>query len=205
MHTISTHALREEGDVAGRKLWYLPAQFLPTPSARRATGSACVSFLLSCISTHALREEGDAIQLRIVTHERHISTHALREEGDLRYMTPPHRRGKISTHALREEGDSNFVYNRSLGPQFLPTPSARRATRKHKRALARVANFYPRPPRGGRQPNAFMAASTSSAISTHALREEGDSTISVVVHKQKFLPTPSARRATSCRSVMVRS
>ena len=34
-------------------------------------------------------------------------------------------------------------------------------------------HFYPRPPRGGRRPFGHQAGSRS-AISTHALREEGD-------------------------------
>ena len=56
-----------------------------------------------------------------------ISIHALREEGDLCGIcgnTDP----AISIHALREEGDIGFS-------EF----------------LAVSINFYPRPPRGGRQ------------------------------------------------------
>ena len=78
--------------------------------------------------------------------------------------------------------------------------------------------FYPRPPRGGRQ--TFQTRSIIlSAISTHALREEGDSKRRTLTHsfgisthalreegdaltpedpeyQDIFLPTPSARRAT---------
>ena len=56
----------------------------------------------------------------------------------------------ISIHALREEGDRlQHAY-----------------CKNHK-------NFYPRPPRGGRQiDNAFLGI--SDEISIHALREEGD-------------------------------
>ena len=56
----------------------------------------------------------------------------------------------ISIHALREEGD----------PPLTP-------------ALAMVANFYPRPPRGGR-PRRAGYRGQHFAISIHALREEGD-------------------------------
>ena len=81
-----------------------------------------------------------------------------------------------------------------------------------------VDNFYPRPPRGGRlkqadasgkptiflpTPSARRATKTptsslsASAISTHALREEGDARkADVYLADEKFLPTPSARRAT---------
>ena len=58
--SISTHALREEGD--GRRLC--------------AWGGVCK------ISTHALREEGDRGEQPGDDHKQ-ISTHALREEGDL--------------------------------------------------------------------------------------------------------------------------
>ena len=58
----------------------------------------------------------------------------------------------ISIHALREEGDVNIV--RDL--------------------LLVSSNFYPRPPRGGRQIEDRIARQ-SEIISIHALREEGDS------------------------------
>ena len=78
-----------------------------------------------------------------------ISTHALREEGDLRLQDVPELYA-ISTHALREEGD------------VMSMPSC-----------VEIGNFYPRPPRGGRQ--TFQTRSIIlSAISTHALCEEGD-------------------------------
>ena len=62
---ISTHALREEGDVRHRR-------------GRRA-------YLR--ISTHALREEGDREKGSGHDHQP-ISTHALREEGDFSIKHP---------------------------------------------------------------------------------------------------------------------
>ena len=61
---------------------YTPIQFLPTPSARRATwlGRAINGEVL--ISTHALREEGDVFVSQALA-DILISTHALREEGDV--------------------------------------------------------------------------------------------------------------------------
>ena len=56
----------------------------------------------------------------------------------------------ISIHALREEGD------KALHPQQM-----------------QGKNFYPRPPRGGRQEKLRLLA-TTILISIHALREEGD-------------------------------
>ena len=57
---------------------------------------------------------------------------------------------------------------------FLSTPSARRATTTWKALCFRSADFYPRPPRGGRL--FFMEHfGVKLVISIHALREEGDS------------------------------
>ena len=62
-----------------------------------------------------------------------ISIHALREEGDVSKKTGPVKPCFISIHALREEGDA--VASRLFENQqkFLSTPSARRATGKHRR------------------------------------------------------------------------
>ena len=63
-----------------------------------------------------------------------------------------------------------------------------------------AANFYPRPPRGGRQfPHCLRPQ--LYPISIHALREEGDSGRTFFrLHRLRFLSTPSARRATYSRS-----
>ena len=86
-------------------------------------------------------------------------------------LPPPPLR--ISIHALREEGDA-----------------------PRRRSWTQSDNFYPRPPRGGRlwlRP----CATISSAISIHALREEGDQLYKGAGRgEEKFLSTPSARRAT---------
>ena len=81
----------------------------------------------------------------------------------------------ISIHALREEGDADGCSAECAVLVFLSTPSARRATE----ALANYRqmneeDFYPRPPRGGRQ---LTTASWQKA--------------------RLFLSTPSARRATT--------
>ena len=59
--------------------------------------------------------------------EDRISIHALREEGDTLELVLS-LSGYISIHALREEGDIISNANKKL-----------------------LLNFYPRPPRGGRQ------------------------------------------------------
>ena len=59
---------------------------------------------------------------------------------------------------------------------FLSTPSARRATGDKARYKLALSDFYPRPPRGGRQFDQGFA-----------------------VYLNQFLSTPSARRATCGR------
>ena len=56
---ISIHALCEEGDQHGDKFLGLLAQFLSTPSARRATDGVWDLNGNVWISIHALCEEGD--------------------------------------------------------------------------------------------------------------------------------------------------
>ena len=125
---------------------------------------------------------------------------------------------KISIHALREEGDDQCDGEIYRIEKFLSTPSARRATIRHRRCSPSRFHFYPRPPRGGRQKTKIFYVrqgvflSTPSArratrqgrqgfsqrqISIHALREEGDTWKSTSwPTAQQFLSTPSARRAT---------
>ena len=129
---------------------------------------------------------------------------------------------EISIHALREEGDLNACCFFSGVRPFLSTPSARRATSCGVGCIVFLADFYPRPPRGGRQYNAdskggieiflstpsarrattaFRVWLTITKISIHALREEGDPTGNVLCSSPAvFLSTPSARRATFCLS-----
>ena len=92
----------------------------------------------------------------------------------------PRRCAWISTHALREEGDVNWKAAVRTWEQFLPTPSARRATAARSSSTPSPTDFYPRPPRGGR-PGLPGIPVTSGG----------------------FLPTPSARRATSLPADML--
>ena len=105
--------------------------------------------------------------------DKEISIHALREEGDCIFFGFG-QIDVISIHALREEGDPRSRQSRP--------PSA---------------NFYPRPPRGGRR-LLQRRECLLDEISIHALREEGDLlfllSFSFAV---EFLSTPSARRATA--------
>ena len=104
-----------------------PKSFLSTPSARRATFSCQPKGAKPDISIHALREEGD-------------SHHAQSAAAVV-----------ISIHALREEGDGKGCRPQPPQKRFLSTPSARRATLIAIRCPPMYSDFYPRPPRGGRQ------------------------------------------------------
>ena len=194
---ISIHALREEGDLPVSTICTASCKFLSTPSARRAThfcfrGPHCV-----VISIHALREEGD-IQDR-----------------------PETPKGGISIHALREEGDTSYTRRGDFSMEFLSTPSARRATRDATTIANGMRNFYPRPPRGGRQPSCsaiprpwnfyprpprggrrlqcLVTWSSHRYFYPRPPRggrpRSGSCTFQVIL----FLSTPSARRATSTR------
>ena len=146
---ISTHALREEGDRRPKRRTDHFWQFLPTPTARRATGGLFPRF---------------AIWEFLPTPSARRATRQL----------PRSQEGKaISTHALREEGDGLRAGRELAGVLFLPTPSARRATTTPWRCPACSRHFYPRPPRGGRH-SRHCVISSIFRISTHALREEGD-------------------------------
>mgnify|MGYP006933175350 CR=1 FL=1 len=103
---ISIHALREEGDAA-KSMWNAqPAEFLSTPSARRATSCANLLQKHQKISIHALREEGDLL------------TNTLPDNTGYFYPRPP-RGGRPCA--------SSVPHQQKV---FLSTPSARRATCK---------------------------------------------------------------------------
>ena len=171
-------------------------------------GSQCMTLT---ISIHALREEGDVFCGFSIPWQKNF------------YPCPP-RGGRhpliknlylgevISIHALREEGDRITVIQLYANISFLSTPSARRATAAAVPRSATAANFYPRPPRGGRRGGAPAAlplcyfyprpprggrrrggssAPAGAGISIHALREEGDPTASrwTTMHSY-FYPRP---------------
>ena len=171
-HGISIHALREEGDHAADLQGGWCINFYPRPPRGgrpwvHPDGGAALH-----ISIHALREEGDLRPRRMRIRSSYFYPRPPRGGR------PGHDRrqnggGQISIHALREEGDLVGIFSQvsflnfyprpprggrrprgwscAAPPQFLSTPSARRATWVH--------------PDGG----------AALHISIHALREEGDS------------------------------
>ena len=216
---ISIHALRGEGDT-------------PSPTARPSTS----------ISIHALRGEGDlCLRAAFACYERFLSTPSVGR------ATCPSRRDSMGAWDFYPRppwgGRRSERMDAGTDTVFLSTPSVGRATRRrpdHRQrhpisihALrgegdapgsvlpATPANFYPRPPWGGRREDAptgwrceisihalrgegddFTNVQTVdfSRISIHALRGEGDGGISFFVPPScRFLSTPSVGRATGER------
>ena len=148
---ISTHALREEGDAALSELALCPRYFYPRPPrGGRLTGMSRWR-----VSQHFYpRPPRGGRRVAAVT------------AGSFFYFYPRPPRGGRRAH-LDVAVDTH---------EFLPTPSARRATVQARKCPKITGDFYPRPPRGGRR--------------------------SLLIKSQRqfvFLPTPSARRATRGR------
>ena len=130
-----------------------------------------------------------------------ISIHALREEGDSTRMslfcavliflsTPSARRAtpglgiwsfttKISIHALREEGDLETLVDK-WGINISIHALREEGDSKLVIVFQCHTHFYPRPPRGGRRERGRLSGSS-----------------------ERFLSTPSARRATSTEMVFL--
>ena len=169
---ISIHALREEGDAAMSYNSAEAAKFLSTPSARRATKGAVSHWY-----------EHGYFYPRPPRGGRHTTIILFCQEV-LFLSTPSARRATLSSMAkilrillflstpsarratsLRVRAAHLFL--------FLSTPSARRATGLRRARDYGLSDFYPRPPRGGRQVG-DLTADEVIQISIHALREEGD-------------------------------
>ena len=87
---------------------------------------------------------------------------------------------------------------------FLSTPSARRATDHHYRDHRQPPDFYPRPPRGGRRWTIRARLRTPNFYPRPPRGGRRTASLSRPLPRV-FLPTPSARRATSySRNVFTR-
>ena len=123
--------------------------FYPRPPRGGRPGK-CVDWLhFQKISIHALREEGDpTVPPLAIDDGQFLSTPSARRATLLLFHAKPYP--VISIHALREEGDATTDWSNSQSSTFLSTPSARRATLNSLNTGTGGADFYPRPPRGGR-------------------------------------------------------
>ena len=122
-----------------------------------------------------------------------ISIHALREEGDWLYFQLQFLIF-ISIHALREEGD---ILRSSIWialANFYPRPPRGGRPLWHIKPQWRL-HFYPRPPRGGRPQKQQQNEHFKRFLSTPSARRATQCCHSNL-HGTKFLSTPSARRAT---------
>ena len=150
---ISIHALREEGDDVSVVDLDETAEFLSTPSARRATRQRRIRGVHKTISIHALREEGDAYPAYNTRHQHNF------------YPRPP--RG----------GRHSAVHRIALPAEFLSTPSARRATDVIVYAVTyRDISIHALREEGDIRSK--CSGKSSTPISIHALREEGDTSAS---------------------------
>ena len=168
--------------------------FLSTPSARRATHELDHGQRAQVISIHALCEEGDFHFAPDARPPKNFYPRPLRGGrpkdggivvGTVTFLsTPSARRAtleehdttviqQISIHALCEEGDYGSGRSSSLVVYFYPRPLRGGRRQKASESALPQYHFYPRPLRGGR-PN---------AAGQHA-------------EPDRFLSTPSARRAT---------
>ena len=87
----------------------------------------------------------------------------------------------ISIHALREEGDSGlFSFSSGTNSNFYPRPPRGGRQPRTGWILRHRGDFYPRPPRGGR-PGIVGLHCVAKNISIHALREEGDFSVHLPV------------------------
>ena len=192
--SISIHALREEGDGDLLALSNSAALFLSTPSARRATPASIPTSRTQGISIHALREEGDWDESHAgMVWDEFLSTPSARRATGRLCLTVPIP--TISIHALREEGDPSSSPLAIASANFYPRPPRggrhRHCTRGH-----RPRNFYPRPPRGGRPTTATSSWPHKIFLSTPSARRATRMLWPTELKRHKFLSTPSARRAT---------
>ena len=102
----------------------------------------------------------------------------------------------ISIHALREEGDVSFPVRYSSFLNFYPRPPRGGRPPAPGTSRTKRPDFYPRPPRGGRQSRRAGKTATDRFLSTPSARR---ATTFTIQYSQilGFLSTPSARRATS--------
>ena len=210
-HSISIHALREEGDAPAMRSRSTRTNFYPRPPRG---GRPCASRprpRRDCISIHALREEGDEPNRKgVSTMKIFLSTPSAR-----RATTAPCRPYTVPCHFYPRPprgGRPLWLSSGKAQKRFLSTPSARRATIPAQVSFRPRGHFYPRPPRGGRlffphnrvwrvrisihalreEGDALVnQAAKGSRISIHALREEGDRMGCERVHRRTdFYPRP---------------
>ena len=213
---ISIHALREEGD--GDPLQPVHRQRISIHALREEGDrkSLFAKCHINVISIHALREEGD-VQRQYV-HQEFRDFYPRPPRGGRRYKTvafnwvkqflstpsarratrcgfpPVTYRAFLSTPSARRATRTTAACSPRVS-KFLSTPSARRATLCFRYCCTLFADFYPRPPRGGRP---LQTAQKSVYCNFYPRPPRGGrpTSSSSRLACSGFLSTPSARRAT---------
>ena len=139
--------------------------FYPRPpwGGRPGTGGGVTYYQMSFLSTPSV---GRATAVRFKAQRNVvISIHALRGEGDGGERGKASERQAISIHALRGEGDAAAWRHPARCANFYPRPpwGGRRFVAS---GLRIRENFYPRPPWGGRQAYCLMVLALSLFLST---------------------------------------
>ena len=102
----------------------------------------------------------------------------------------------ISIHALREEGDSSAASPRASPAYFYPRPPRGGRLFVLQKSQIFFDYFYPRPPRGGRREKSRTKFILEKFLSTPSARRATFLDTPSIPRDPRFLSTPSARRAT---------
>ena len=190
---ISIHALREEGDSTRWIRWHSPIYFYPRPPrGGRPSQVDHPPFHLIHFYPRPPRGGRHRRHIRRAAGIQFLSTPSARRATPRVRVSPDALR--ISIHALREEGDDPSSYQKDLlrnfyprpprggrpgnalptryHPEFLSTPSARRATLDAADQL--IVKPFLSTPSARRATQQAVVTALRKLISIHALREEGD-------------------------------
>ena len=131
-----------------------------------------------------------------------ISIHVPREGDDVPVGCSCCLLKTISIHVPREGDDGKTIFNEVHAYQFLSTSPARGTTPASGMLPRSPANFYPRPPRGGRLYSFRISSGKRSFLSTSPAR--GTTLIFLVLAAVRlFLSTSPARGTTDSCYMMV--
>ena len=179
----------------GRQRRPAHSDFYPRPPRggrheARQMGLASYLFLSTPSARRATKAAGQIAKLM-----QFLSTPSARR-ATLRHETlKPHRKA-ISIHALREEGDSSAASPRASPAYFYPRPPRGGRLFVLQKSQIFFDYFYPRPPRGGRREKSRTKFILEKFLSTPSARRATFLDTPSIPRDPRFLSTPSARRAT---------
>ena len=153
-------------------LWSCMFNFYPRPPCGGRQMDCGCTRVSNCISIHALRVEGDnGAGVFLCNGGRFLSTPSV-------WRATRHRGGQgtgteISIHALRVEGDGQPRSMCACPANFYPRPPCG-GRQEHRLRIAALKEFLSTPSVWRATASAASVASSASSISIHALRVEGD-------------------------------